>query len=399
MKILWVNTNFMHPTTKGGQIRTLEMLRCLHRWHEIHYVALENPNEPEGPQRAHEYSTRAYPFRHSFPDKRSLAFAGQVFTSVFHPVPIGITRFSVPALGRFLLELSDKIRFDRAVCDFLTPVSYFPDIEKSVLFQHNVEAQIWKRYAQHASNPLSRSYFRLQADRMLRYEADICRRAGHVVAVSQQDAAIFRDMGATRVSAIPTGVDIDYFRLPQPPPEREIDLVFVGSMDWLPNIDGMQWFVRDVLPIIRKTRPNTSVAIVGRTPPASVRSFAEADPLITVTGTVPDVRPWMWKSRLSIVPLRIGGGTRLKIYESMAACLSVVSTAVGAEGLTISPPHDIRIGDSPERFAAECIDLLDNESVRQQIAGAARKTVEQNFSWERVARVFDDILKVSPQFR
>src|SRR6187200_2433271 len=125
MKILWVNTNFLHPTTKGGQIRTLEMLRCLHKWHEIHYVAIENPRESEGPQRASEYSTKSYPFRHEFRDKRSAGFAMEVLGSVVNPVPIGITRFSVPALGRFLVTLSEREKFDHAVCDFLTPVSYF----------------------------------------------------------------------------------------------------------------------------------------------------------------------------------------------------------------------------------------------------------------------------------
>src|SRR6478609_1957977 len=119
MKVLWVNTNFMHPTTKGGQIRTLEMLRHLHRRHEIHYVAMEDPRYPEGPARASEYSTRMYPFQHKIPEKRSSAFALRLLKGLFDSLPVSISRFHIPALGEFLRRLAATERFDRAVCDFL----------------------------------------------------------------------------------------------------------------------------------------------------------------------------------------------------------------------------------------------------------------------------------------
>ena len=290
-------------------------------------------------------------------------------------------------------------RFDRAVCDFLTPVSYFPNIEKAVLFQHNVETQVRQRYAQHASNPAAKFYFGLQVDRMLRYETDICRKAGHVVAVSDQDAEAFRKMGATRVTSIPTGVDINYFAPPADTKPPVTDMAFVGSMDWLPNVDGMQWFVREVLPIIRRSRPGATLTIVGRTPPQSIKDMERQDPKITVTGTVPDVRPSLWNSAISVVPLRIGGGTRLKIYESMAARVPVVSTTIGAEGLQIDPPADIRIGDTPEEFARQCLQLLSDVPARERVASAAWNMVAENFSWEQIARSFDSILQASPQYR
>ncbi|MDX2180008.1 MAG: glycosyltransferase family 4 protein [Bryobacteraceae bacterium] len=397
MKILWVNTNFMHPTTKGGQIRTLEMMRCLHRRHDIHYAAIENPAEPEGPRRAHEYSSHAYPFKHEFPDKRSIGFAWQVLSSVFDSTPIGITRFTVPALGRFLEDLNRKEKFDRAVCDFLTPAGYFPRMDRAVLFQHNVETQVRERYAEHAANPLARYYFGLQADRMRRFETEICRLAGHVVAVSEPDAEQFRQMGATRVTAIPTGVDIDYFT-PKEAKAPSTDMAFVGSMDWLPNVDGMTWFVNEVLPLIRERRPEASVSIIGRTPPASISAMAERDPKIKVTGTVPDVRPYLWDSAISIVPLRIGGGTRLKIYESMAARVPIVSTAIGAEGLDINPPADIRIADTPRDFADQCLELLGDPAARARQAKAAWTMVSENFSWEQVSLAFERILEASPSY-
>jgi glycosyltransferase involved in cell wall biosynthesis len=399
MKLLWVNTNFLHPTTKGGQIRTLEMLRQLCRRHEIHYVAVEDPLHPEGPARAKEYCARAYAFQHRFVDKQSPHFALQVARSLFESMPIGISRFHVPALGRFLAALVAKEPFDRAVCDFLHPASYFPNIDRAILFQHNVETMLWRRHAERDTNPLGRWYLRTQADRMYRYERKVCLAAGYVAAVSEQDARVMRELfGINHVRAIPTGVDVQGLTPPAPPPDRTIDLVFVGSMDWRPNVDGIQWFVREVLPLIRRQRPECSVAIVGRTPPSSITALGRGHERIRVTGTVPDIRPFLWSAAVSIVPLRIAGGTRLKIYEAMAARAPVVSTTVGAEGLEVHHPDDIRLADSPEAFAAACLELLGNAELRRCQAARAWDIVASGFSWEHVAACFERILEEAPRF-
>jgi len=399
MKILWVNTNFMHPTTKGGQIRTLETLRQLHRRHEIHYVAIEDPLHPEGPARAAEYCTRAYPFQHRVRDKRSPGFPFELAKGLFDPMPLAIRRYHAPAMGAFLERLIETERFDRAVVDFLNPTSYFPGLERSVLFQHNVETMIWRRRAQHAPDPLRQWYFRLQAGRMFRFERQACLTAARVVAVSEQDAHTMRELfGVTRVTAIPTGVDIEGLTPPGPSPEKTADLMFVGSMDWLPNVDGIQWFVREVLPLIRRRRPDCSLAIVGRTPPPSITALGREDARVRVTGTVPDIRPLLWSAAVSIVPLRIGGGTRLKIYEAMAGRVPVVSTAVGAEGLEVHHPDDIRLADSPEAFAAACSELLADADLRRRQADAAWDMVAARFSWEHVAGCFERVLDETPQF-
>jgi glycosyltransferase involved in cell wall biosynthesis len=196
----------------------------------------------------------------------------------------------------------------------------------------------------------------------------------------------------TKVTPIPTGVDIDYFR-PQYA-EPVADLVFVGSMDWRPNDDGVGWFAREILPLIRKQRPHCKVAIVGRNPSPEIKALENGN--VRVSGTVPDVRPYLWGSKVSIVPLRIGGGTRLKIYESMAAKSPVVSTTVGAEGLAYRNGEDIAIADTPQAFADACLDLLDNEEKRTTMADAAWQMVSSRFSWEQVSREFEDILLRSP---
>jgi len=399
MKILWLNTNFMHPTTKGGQIRTLEMLRHLHRWHEIHYVAIENPQEPEGPARAHEYSTRAYPFRYRIPRKTSVAFAAQLIAGLFSNIPLAVGRFNPPGMRKFVEDLLARERFDAAVLDFLPPTTYYPDRPHSVLFQHNVEFMIWRRRVQTESRPLRRYYYELQARRMFEYEKQACRESGHVVACSDADARLMRESFAIdHVSTVPTGVNIEYFTRPgqSAGATTKPDFVFVGSMDWLPNEQGVLWFTHEVLPLIHRKRPGATFAIVGRTPPPAIQALAR-DGCITVTGTVADVRPWFWEAGVSVVPLLVGGGTRLKIYEAMAARTAVVSTTIGAEGLEYKHPDNIRIADTPQDFADHCLDLLDNPDTRRQMTEDGWEMVNSRFSWEVVARCFDSILASAPK--
>jgi glycosyltransferase involved in cell wall biosynthesis len=398
MKTLWVNSNFMHPTTKGGQIRTLEMLRHLHRWHEIHYVAIENPAQPEGPARAGEYSHKAYPFQYRIPDKTSPAFYAELVRGLFSPTPVAVERFHPPGMRAFLEDLIRRERFDCAVVDHLAPTSYFPDLPKAVFFQHNVETVIWRRHVEHAGDVLRRAYFKMQAERMYHYERRVSRASGHIVAVSAKDAGEMRRLfDVTRVSEIPTGVNIDYFLPPGHPSAEVADLVFVGSMDWLPNVDGVLYFVREILPLIRRKRPETTLAVVGRTPPPKMLQVGVEDPKVVITGTVPDIRPYLWGSSVAIVPLRIGGGTRLKIYEAMAAKIPVVSTTIGAEGLTVNPPRDIRIADDPQDFAGQCLELLAGRELRDRVAAGAWEMVNANFSWEHVSRCFEKIMEAGPR--
>ena len=397
MKVLWVNSNFMHPTTKGGQIRTLEMLRYLHQWHEIHYVALANPDLPEGPARAHEYSTKSYPFPHKAPDKRSPAFLKQLIAGTFSPIPLSMSRFDPPGMKEFLAGLIRQEGFDAVVADHLAPMCYMPDRANTILFQHNVEFMIWRRHAQHAGNLLKQKFFQLQAERMFEFERTACREAAHVVACGEVDNQLMREQfGITTVSDVPTGVNLEFFARPTPgsapPLTTQPDFAFIGSMDWRSNQQGVLWFVQDVLPLIRRQRPAATFAVVGRTPPPEITALAK-DPGIAVTGTVADVRPWFWEAGVSVVPLLVGGGTRLKIYEAMAARSPVVSTTIGAEGLVYEHPANIRIADTPQAFADQCLDLVGHRDTRESVADAAWNLVNAHFSWEVAARRFDEVLQ------
>jgi sugar transferase (PEP-CTERM/EpsH1 system associated) len=393
MKILWVTSVFLHPTTRGGQIRTLEMLKHLHKRHEIHYIALANPDDAEGPARAPEYSTKAYPVSYRIANKRSPKFFAQLVEGLLSPVPVVVFRKRSSEVKTLIGNLLEREHFDSVVCDFLTPSINIPKLDDCVLFQHNVETMIWRRYVETSTNPIRRAYMRLQAARMFEYERCVCRSVRHVIAVSDVDAEMMREMfDVAGVTAVPTGVDVEYFA-PPAAVKPAGDLVFVGSMDYMPNVDGILYFTREVLPLIHARRPDCTLTIVGRKPPSEIRSLAATDQRIRVTGTVPDVRPYLWGSSISIVPLRIGGGTRLKIYESMAAAVAVVSTTIGAEGLVIHPPRDSRIGDTPREFAEHCLELLGNPEDRHQIATAGRDLVTKRFSWDQVCRDFEAILE------
>ena len=274
MKILWVKADYLHPTTRGGQIRTLSILRQLHQQHEVHYVALDHDEDSrEGPSRAAEYCSYNYPVPHRAPAHSSVQFGLQLARGVISSVPVAVARWG-SALQRQQVEtLLAREQFDSLVCDFLFPALNIPDLSKAVLFQHNVESTIWRRRTEHAGDPLRRWYLQRQAQRMEAFEGGVCRRAGHIIAVSANDAQIMRgEFGATRVSEIPTGVDLESLAPPGEPVPPVADLVFVGSLDWAPNVDGLEWFVETVLPHIRATYPGVKVAIVGRNPPASVRA-------------------------------------------------------------------------------------------------------------------------------
>ena len=393
MKILWVNQYFLHPTERGGQIRSMGILKPLHARHEVHYAALEDPRSSVGRDMAHTFCSHAYPVPHPVVSRRSPKIGLQIAQHLaLSDLPLAVTRYESAALRETVRTLLARENFDAVVCDFAASGVNMPTLDGAVLFQHNVETTIFERHAEHAKTPMHRWFYTLQADRMRRYEERVCRESAHVIAVSPVDADRMRSMfGITHVSDVPTGVDVQSLQHAGPR-ATSTDFVFVGSMDWLPNIDGMLWFAAEILPKLRAHKPDCSVAIVGRRPDPRLVALAAADPLITVTGTVDDVRPYLWASRVAILPLRIGGGTRMKVYESMAAGVPMVSTAVGMEGLACVPGRDLLVADSPDEFAARCIEMLEDRALADRIADNAFALVDRECSWDAVATQFEDTL-------
>jgi glycosyltransferase involved in cell wall biosynthesis len=165
-------------------------------------------------------------------------------------------------------------------------------------------------------------------------------------------------------------------------------LVFTGALEWYPNEDAMLHFVGTILPLIRRQVADVSLTIVGRKPSARLRAFVEGVPGITIAADVPDVRPYMGQAAVYVVPLRVGGGTRLKIFEALAMRMAVVSTTVGAEGLPMVPGEHYLRADESEHFAAAVVELLRNPERREAIARAGRRLVEEHYAWPQVVREF-----------
>ncbi|MBW8770501.1 MAG: glycosyltransferase [Gemmatimonadetes bacterium] len=396
MHILWVKNELLHPLDKGGRIRTYEMLRRLRDHHRVTYLALDDGTlTPEQRARALEYCDelvivpwRKAPLRGA---GRALAALGNLFSSL----PFALSPYRSAAMTGAIREWCRRSAGQEAVvvCDFLVPALNVPEDLGCpvVLFQHNVEAMIWERRAKVASNPVVKLYMREQWRRMQRVEREQCLRFDHVVAVSPEDAAVFRARyGVERVSSVPTGVDTEFFRPSGAVTRTPGSIVFTGSMDWMPNEDGMGFFVEEILPLVKRAVPEATLSIVGRNPTARVRALAEGRSDISVTGTVPDVRPYLEAASVVVVPLRIGGGTRIKIYEAMGMERAVVSTTIGAEGLDVVDGEHILLADDPQSFADAVVALLRAPERAEQIGQEAASHVRAHFGWAAVAEQFAD---------
>ncbi len=392
MRILWLKTELLHPVDKGGKIRTYNMLRELKRDHEITYLTLDEGSDENARSLADEYCHELVVIPHKTRPKFSAGFYAELAGNLISPLPYFLKKYESSKMRTAIEEQLRRKTFDVIISDFLQPSVNLPENLSSpalVLFQHNVEAMIWKRHYEVQTNSLKKVYLKNQWLKTLNYEREVSHRFDLVIAVSQEDAEMFRkDYGIANVIDVPTGVDIDYFRPRNDGQVRPNSLVFTGSMDWLPNEDAMQYFTKEILPLVRKRIPEVVVTIVGRNPYPSLVELSERDKGVIVTGRVDDVRPYIDNASVFIVPLRIGGGTRLKIYEAMAMERAVVSTSIGAEGLPVTPGKEILIADTPEEFAESVIGLLGNRETAQALGRTAATRVRNEFGWEQVAKTF-----------
>ncbi len=392
MRILWLKTELLHPIDKGGKIRTYQMLRELKKDHHITYLCLDDGSaERDALQKAQEYAHEVITVRHKTTRKFTSGFYFELMRNLSSNLPYALEKYLSAELRLKIDSLAQTGKFDLLICDFLAPaVNVPPRLPiKTLLFQHNVEALIWQRHYEVAGNPVKKAYFKFQWDRMKRFEAEACRSFDWVVAVSDEDAQMMkREYGAEKVSHVPTGVDTEYFKQTAEPENAGHEIVFTGSMDWLPNEDGINWFASAIFPRVKQEIPDATLTVVGRNPSPALLSLADSDNSITVTGRVPDVRPFMNRASVYVVPIRIGGGTRLKIYEAMAMGLPVVSTVVGAEGLDIEDGRDILLRDDPIAFSDAIVSVLRDRELASRIGRCAASRVQVNNSWQRVTADF-----------
>jgi polysaccharide biosynthesis protein PslH len=391
VKILWLNAGLLLPLDKGGKLRTWHLMRHLARRHDITYLSFSDQSQTsEDRTGMREVCRELVTVPRTDAQKGTLRFYADAARYLVDPVPYAVAKYRSPEYAARVRQLLQGGQFDAVVCDFLPPLVNMPEALPcpAILFTHNVEAEIWRRHVETATNPIARRLLKQQWDRMLRFEGNAVSRFDLVLAVSESDGATLERLypGSLRgpVHVVQTGVDTEYFQPAPATQPRHAHMVFTGSMDWLPNEDGMLFFVRDILPRIRQSVPEATLSIIGRSPTPAVRKLAEEQG-VEVTGRVEDVRPHVAAGTVYIVPLRIGGGTRLKIFEAMGMAKAVVSTTIGAEGLPVSDGTDIVIADEPAAFADAVVRLIRDEPGRKSIEQAARRLVVERYDWSAVA--------------
>ncbi len=391
MRILWVNVDGLWPLNTGGRLRSFHIIAELTRRHRVTVVTAHGPQgDPAGLAAQLTRCDRVISLPYAAPKRGSARFARALVRSWLSPLPVHIRKWRSPVVGREVTRLVRAEPFDFCVADFLisTPNVPLDGSVSTVLFAHNVEHMIWKRLSQVESRPWRRALLELEWRKMRRYEAQTCTRLPLTLAVSEADRAVLAAQAPrARIRAVPTGVDTAYFT-PNGSGEQSGGLVFTGAMDWFPNEDGIVHFVEAVFPRIRAAVPDASLTVVGRNPGPRVQRLAAVRG-VHITGTVNDVRPYVARGAVYVVPLRVGGGTRLKIFEALAMGKAVVSSTVGAEGLPLTPGTHFVQADDPAQFADSVVALLRDPARRRALGSAGRSLVEQRHSWSHVAREFE----------
>jgi polysaccharide biosynthesis protein PslH len=412
MRILWVKAGKLLPVDTGGKIRSYNLLRQLSARHALVLLSYYGGARDEAYERElREHLPGAEAINTSAPDTTA-AQAGHYLSHLFKSAPYAVTKFTSPLVARRIKDWMDEGRFDVMVCDFLSASLNFPRTLRtpSVLFQHNVESALWERQAQHEPNLAKRAAFKLEAMKMARYERAAVKRFQHVIAVSEHDRALMSEMtDASRISVVPTGVDLSLYRAGATTNEPAAAsnetaaaavqesaplVVFLGSMDWEANVDGVDYFCRDIWPAVLQAVPAARFRIVGRNPQARVRRLSSAS--VEVTGTVPSVIEHLREAAVFVVPLRVGGGTRLKIFEAMATGKAVVSTTIGAEGLDVEHGRDILLADDAKSFSDSIIMLLQDGELRRRFERAAAELAAQH-DWSVVIKRFEEALERATQ--
>jgi polysaccharide biosynthesis protein PslH len=395
VRILWAKSGGLVPIDHGGKIRSYHLAKTLAQRHELSLFTFYQPfaDDPHSELRAFFKDVVVVPLEP--PAKKGFAEYAAYGRNLLSTRPYSATKFCQPHVAKELLRHLQEHKYDAIICDFLLTGDVMPwdfPVPK-VLFTHNVEAQIWKRHFQVAGNPIWKAVCYREFLMMSRMEERYLKLADHVLAVSEWDRTLFSStIDPGKISVIATGVDVAYFR-PQPELEQRNALVFTGSMDWMPNEDGIFYFVEKVMPRVWTEMPDATLWVVGRRPTEKLTRLEEREPRVKVTGTVPDIRPYLAKGSVYVVPLFVGGGTRLKIFEAMAMGKAVLSTTIGAEGLPVTQGKDIVLADQPEDLARQTVRLLRNEGDRRALGGAARRLVEESFSWTSVGKHLSEVME------
>jgi glycosyltransferase involved in cell wall biosynthesis len=390
MRVLYVTTRICWPVTSGAHSRDFYIASHLARHTNLTYIGMASADE--GTQVEPVSEAPILPLGNTSVVRvlRSTQYTlMEIVRGLIGPQPLSLLHYTSPLVMQQVERVLSNDSFDIVELEGIFLCSYVARIRKlapRALLNcdwHNIESEVMSRYADNTPGLPRRLYARRTAH-LLRRQEDLLLPAcdTHTVCSERERQALLRRNPGLRIEVIPNGVDVESFLSSSEPNSLRRDLIFVGSMKYHPNVDGACFFAREIWPAIRRQRPDLRFVIVGAQPTAEVLKLAE-QPGITVTGTVDDVRPFYRSALAAVVPLRVGGGTRLKILEAMAAGVPVISTALGAEGLSVTNGADILLADSPADFV-ECALMLTPVSELWKKLAEAGRSLARNYDWNAI---------------
>ncbi len=398
-RVLFLTPDLPYPPHQGAAIRTFNLIRNLAPRHEIHLLSFTHGQDiSRRVDVLAQYcvSVTTVPAPHRSTAHRALSVLASPLPDMALRLPSDELLYQLRLLlqrERFKVvqvEAIEMAQYGLAVKEdgpSPAPQVVFDDINAEYLLQRRAfEADVRqpKRW-------LGALYSLIQWLKLKRYEASICQQVDQVVVVSQADAhALQRLVPELQCAVVPNGVDTAYFQPAAPETETDMHLVFTGKMDFRPNVDAILWFVQDVLPLIHAQVPQASLTVVGRNPHPRLRTLLQI-PGLTMTGYVNDVRPYIAEASVYVVPLKVGGGTRLKLLQAMSMGKAIVSTSLGCEGIEVEDSHHLVIADDPAAFASAVVNLMKNPDNRRQLGLAARDLALSKHDWKYIAPLLERV--------
>ncbi len=403
-RVLFLTQVLPYPLDAGPKVRQYHMLRYLAERHRVTLVSFTRPDDrPE----AVTHLERLCAEVHTVPMRRSLARNVRAgLKSLATGLPLIIVRDEIYAMADTLRRLARQERFDVIHADQLSMALYGQLAARempgaaTLLDEHNAVYLLTKQLAVRATNPVARLLMEREVGRMRHYEADMCRAFDATLTVTAEDRerlvalapAAERAALARKLTVIPICVEPEHVQPApvRPPANGTGTILHVGTMFWPPNVEGVLWFVREVLPAIRREVPQARFVVVGKAPPPEVQALA-ADPHIEVTGYVEDPAPYIAAADAFVVPLQVGEGMRVKILDAWLWGLPIVSTPVGAEGIHTEPGKNILLAADPGEFAAQVVRVLKEPGLNATLRTGGRAWVEANYAWQTVYRRVDQV--------
>ena len=405
MRILFGSVLYPLPTTDGGKMRLWAILRALaNLGHDVTLVSFSKPGDTVGTE---EQLRTVCKDSDIIPMQYTRMSEGGAYLSrlcsLFSAAPFILNRLRSPEMREALNRRLRPGGYDLVICDVFAALNLPATSVPVAISGLNAEHLILLRYVNQERNPIKKFYAWLEAIKLRRFEIREYSRADLAIACSNQDINIFRKFcPEVRFSVVPNVVDVRDYEISHIKNSHDEDpstIIHVGGLDWFPNRDSLEYFVRDIFPLVQRECSSIRLIVAGRNPSPELRAQFSDMSSIEFTGTVPDLRPVIAQAAVSVIPLRIGSGTRMKILEGGAMGKAMVSTSVGAEGLDFVPGKEILIADTPQQFAASIVELLRDPVRRRRLGEAARQKVGANYdlrTLESSIEIALNILKSTP---